>query len=499
MVSSSESSYSSDSIDSTGDEGYHSHQHIRAGMRGNNNSLIPYRSNASPGYWLCILLPMAFATRYMRATSCAPSLTYDMLSIAAAGMGIESICFFMYMFLNIGLLPKLLISFIPGILTSCLYKVVLAQGWPFGVFWGFGVTFCYQNVYIHIMRGFPRCFSFGEATIIVQGLMLFILNSILHIMFPVPISGEFNQLNAIMMHALFFLLISCLILCKFRRFRKPVSFYILLLALVITVTCSPMTKPIPIFVVWNFIMNDPNRLYIILFYIILVGLTIITVRWQLRNTEKASTSVRKIFHLLILLVFVPGLLHQCAFLYIASGVALAVFTILELMRILEIPPLGNSLKKAFASFSDEKDSGILALTPFSLLIGCALPIWIHPCPCGSNPAMANTGLPLLQLMSGLLATGVGDAAASVIGSKFGRSKWHHNSRSFEGTFAFIVSIMLSIIALYYADYIPMTHPKWFISITATIITALVEAHTDQIDNLVLPLVFYTLISLGPEN
>lgn len=150
----------------------------------------------------------------------------------------------------------------------------------------------------------------------------------------------------------------------------------------------------------------------------LVGLTCATVSWQLRNTSKANTRVRKIFHLLIVLVFVPGIIYQCALLYLGTGIALAIFVVVELLRLLQMPPFAETLRQAFDSFKDVKDAGQLALTPFCLLIGCALPIWITVCPCD-----CATSSNQLVLLSGILAVGVGDTAASVVGSTIGRNKW----------------------------------------------------------------------------
>lgn len=160
------------------------------------------------------------------------------------------------------------------------------------------------------------------------------------------------------------------------------------------------------------------QLYIIVFYLLLVALTCATVSWQLGNSTRANTRVRKIFHLLIVLVYVPGLVFECALLYIASGIALAIFVVLELIRLLQMPPFGATLALAFESFKDVKDAGQLALTPFCLLIGCSLPLWLTSCPC---PAFKNPNM--LLMLSGILAVGVGDTAASVIGSKYGRNKW----------------------------------------------------------------------------
>lgn len=55
----------------------------------------------------------------------------------------------------------------------------------------------------------------------------------------------------------------------------------------------------------------------------------IVVHRKINGAKKASTVVRKIFHLLAVAVYVPGLIYHCNFLYLASGVVLGVFIILD--------------------------------------------------------------------------------------------------------------------------------------------------------------------------
>lgn len=140
----------------------------------------------------------------------------------------------------------------------------------------------------------------------------------------------------------------------------------------------------------------------IVLYMGLIGMTVATVVWQMNRNEKSNTRTRKIFHVLIVLVFVPGLIYQCAFLFVASGIALALMIILETMRIIRLPPFHSVLEQAVKCFIDEKDSGLVALTPIYLLIGCSAPIWLHPCPCDLTD---SAGFEILPLMAGVISVG----------------------------------------------------------------------------------------------
>lgn len=159
---------------------------------------------------------------------------------------------------------------------------------------------------------------------------------------------------------------------------------------------------------------------IVFIYIGLLGLTVAATIWHVSGNRTSNTRVRKIFHLLIVLAFIPGLLHQCTFLFVASGIALALLIVLEAARNIKLWPINSILDEAVKAFIDEKDAGLVALTPIYLLVGCSIPLWVHPCPCDLTDA---AGFELLPLMSGVLSVGIGDTAASVIGSKFGRIKY----------------------------------------------------------------------------
>lgn len=58
---------------------------------------------------------------------------------------------------------------------------------------------------------------------------------------------------------------------------------------------------------------------------------------------------------------------------------------------------------------------------------------------------------VLASLSGILSLGFGDAAASLIGKKFGRYYWPGTKKTVEGTLAFIVAVFMSSAMIVYSS------------------------------------------------
>jgi dolichol kinase len=85
------------------------------------------------------------------------------------------------------------------------------------------------------------------------------------------------------------------------------------------------------------------------------------------------------------------------------------------------------LNQSLSAFLDEKDRENAILTNIYLLVGSSLPLWIYPFH------------EILILSSRIFALGVGDTAASVGGTLWGRNKIPGTSKSIEGTICSIVA------------------------------------------------------------
>lgn len=102
---------------------------------------------------------------------------------------------------------------------------------------------------------------------------------------------------------------------------------------------------------------------------------------------------------------------------------------------MKISPLGDFFHQGFILLVDEKDT-FLSLTPVYLLCGLSFPLW-----------MPSSNLMLLTLLSGVLTVGIGDTAASFIGTKWGVHKWFNSEKTVEGTVACVLSQVCVILGL----------------------------------------------------
>merc|ERR1712150_208355 len=236
----------------------------------------------------------------------------------------------------------------------------------------------------------------------------------------------------------------------------------------------------PLSLLVTYFVSSKSILKLISLWLILVLIAMVIVSQKFDSSNNVTTGERKVFHGLIVVVMISGMVVDIEYTYFASLVVLGIFMYLEYIRVFDIRPVSRLLDEAFAKFTDEKDQGSLILTNIYLLVGIFLPLWIT----GDLYATNN-----LVLLSGVLSVGIGDSVASIVGSRYGYLKWPHSpGKSVDGTLASITAqiIFLEVLALN-----NVVQYQYDLSVFLPIIlTSLVEAHTTQVDNLVLPLVMY---------
>lgn len=140
---------------------------------------------------------------------------------------------------------------------------------------------------------------------------------------------------------------------------------------------------------------SPSRISLCLFWAISVAVTVVI--WVLvldvhdtpqsphvgskPSTVKQLTSSlnkkRKLFHALAVIMFVPGMLYEAAFLQLAFSVALAAFIYLEYLRFFAVWPYGKNIHMFLTEFIDSRDLGPVILSHVYLLLGCAESVWLE--------------------------------------------------------------------------------------------------------------------------
>ncbi|KAH7873464.1 hypothetical protein F5879DRAFT_809358 [Lentinula edodes] len=190
---------------------------------------------------------------------------------------------------------------------------------------------------------------------------------------------------------------------------------------------------------------------------------------------------RKFFHALTVIMFVPGVAFDPAFTHLSFSVAFALFTFAEYVRYFAIYPFGASIHLFMNEFLDQKDGGTAILSHFYLLTGCAGSLWLE----GSSP---------LLLFTGILVLGVGDALASIIGKRIGVHRWSPTTtKTLEGSFAFTLSVVISAWILRLLGVTESFSTLRYTTVIGT--SSILEALSDQNDNVTLPLFSFSLLAL----
>ncbi|KAF5382069.1 hypothetical protein D9615_004280 [Tricholomella constricta] len=188
---------------------------------------------------------------------------------------------------------------------------------------------------------------------------------------------------------------------------------------------------------------------------------------------------RKFFHALAVVMFIPGVAFDPAFAHLSFSAAFALFTFTEYVRYFAIYPFGATIHLFMNEFLDHRDRGTAILSHFYLLTGCAGTVWLE------GPTQ------LLQF-TGILTLGVGDAMASIVGKRIGSHRWSPTtSKTLEGSIAFTFSIVACAWLLRLFGLAETFSSFRYIIVVG--LSSVLEALSDQNDNLTLPLFMWSLL------
>jgi dolichol kinase len=180
-----------------------------------------------------------------------------------------------------------------------------------------------------------------------------------------------------------------------------------------------------------------------------MGLAVV---FQLSSVAEVDTR-RKVFHGMMVLMFLPTVFVDPTFCALALGLVLSIFLLLDLFRASQLPPISRPLTYFLAPYVDGRDHrGPVIISHIFLLIGCSIPLWLSLSDLARNDQGPWVGWDVpardASMVSGVICVGMGDAAASLIGRRYGRLKWFWGGgKSLEGSVAFVVAVSVGLLAV----------------------------------------------------
>ncbi|VFQ96569.1 unnamed protein product [Cuscuta campestris] len=376
---------------------------------------------------------------------------------------------------------------------------------------------------VHILNTFPACASIGEALLVTSGLVAYVGDMFVYtaskthkylplsntvVIHYISRSETSTIIQGITIGLLLLPMFFKSIIQVFEHFafwpytggttdngiRRSFLFYVLL-AIIMAVVVPSWMQVVqnfhmhPFLWVFDFVFSEPLKsISLCIYWLILIYASVVRFYNISKHSRIERILLRKYYHLLAVMMFIPALIFQPKFLDLAFGVALAIFLVLEIIRIWRVWPLGQLVHQFMNAFTDHRDSELLIVSHFSLLLGCALPIWLSS---GFNDRP-------LAPFAGILSLGIGDTMASLVGHKYGVLRWTKTGKkTIEGTAAGITSVLAacSVLLPLLATTGYLLTKNLFSLLLAVTLSGLLEAYTAQLDNAFIPLMFYSLLCL----
>ena len=238
--------------------------------------------------------------------------------------------------------------------------------------------------------------------------------------------------------------------------------------------------------------------------ILAVGMAVVL---ELSTVVEVDTR-RKVFHGMMVAMFLPTVFVDPGFTALALSLILAIFLLLDLFRASQLPPISRPLTHFLAPYVDGRDHrGPVIVSHIFLLIGCAIPLWMSLAGSECTDKAPWTGWNIigrdLSMVSGVICVGMGDAAASLIGRRYGRHKWPWaGGKSLEGSFAFAVVVTAGLLAAHIwravGGWAISEQTVWFEVCGKAAVAASGASLTESIltganDNVVVPMMLWLLV------
>jgi dolichol kinase len=258
-------------------------------------------------------------------------------------------------------------------------------------------------------------------------------------------------------------------------------------------------------------LGEANTRLLLSSYFLLVIATGLAIVLRLSPVYEVDTR-RKVFHFMMVAMFLPATFVDPTFCALGLSVVLAVFLLVDLVRASQLPPFSKPIARFLTPYVDGRDlRGPVVVSHIFLLIGCAIPLWLSlaAVPRTGEGAMKGWEVPTrdISMVSGVVCVGLGDAAASLIGRRWGRRKWlWGGGKSLEGSLAFALAVFAGLMAAnawlrvggWPVSGNGMVDGSWWPALRKTGLCASVASLTEAVltggnDNVVVPVVLWTCV------
>ncbi|KAF9594726.1 hypothetical protein IFM89_034709 [Coptis chinensis] len=524
----------------------------------NSKSHFKARPAASSGILLgSVTLPTVMLSRLIQLSRAPISPPQDVGYLVVQYWVVSASCFSVLVFLTLALRRHSvnrrilggLLSYVVLYTSLCFLSLATNdQGWEVAVvvklLWIFSHGLAAVKLIQHILSTFPSCASIGEALLVTAGIILYLGDMLAYTLLKIntsfsspsspygmstteistTIQGFLVGLLLFPMCFKFILQIQGHLTNSIQRedfatdentsqgIQTSLVFYGSLVIILIVIVPAWMQfvhdfHMHPFLWVFNFVFSEPlRRLPLCVYWIAVISASVLRFYNISKHSKIERILLRKYYHLVAVLMFSPALIFQPSFLDLAFGAALAVFLILEFIRVshthetitfyasffrmvpFRFPYCMRLLNMYLVQAIFGPSDSVSPCSHFSLLMGCALPKWM---------SFGFNDRPLAPF-AGILSLGIGDTMASMVGHKYGVLRWSKTGKkTIEGTAAGITSVLVACSVLLpllaSTGYVLSQH--WLSLLFAVTTSGLLEAYTAQLDNAFIPLVFYSLLCL----
>ncbi|KAF9607305.1 hypothetical protein IFM89_033850 [Coptis chinensis] len=580
----------------------------------NSKSHFKARPAASSGILLgSVTLPTVMLSRLIQLSRAPISPPQDVGYLVVQYWVVSASCFSVLVFLTLALRRHSvnrrilggLLSYVVLYTSLCFLSLATNdQGWEVAVvvklFWIFSHGLAAVKLIQHILSTFPSCASIGEALLVTAGIILYLGDMLAYTLLkintsfssPKLVSSPYGMSTTEISTTIQGFLVGLLLFPMCYKFilqirghltnsirredfatdentsqgiQTSLVFYGSLVIILIVIVPAWMQfvhdfHMHPFLWVFNFVFSEPlRRLPLCVYWIAVISASVLRFYNISKHSKIERILLRKYYHLVAVLMFSPALIFQPSFLDLAFGAALAVFLILEFIRVshthetitfyasfFRMVRTSNriSLKRnrvqSCMSFREAYtvilvnvfdfialDKSCITTTSVGRSSYRQVPFRFPYCmrllnmhlvqaifgpdsvsPCSHFSLLMGCALPKwmsfgfndrpLAPFAGILSLGIGDTMASMVGHKYGVLRWSKTGKkTIEGTAAGITSVLVacSVLLPLLASTGYVLSQHWLSLLFAVTTSGLLEAYTAQLDNAFIPLVFYSLLCL----